>query len=415
MTRFLIICLFTLFSFQLHSQEIKCECYSESGVKGKTGIGGWTTITGINEQGEKENYGFYAAYFPPEELCIPRDNNWWQKVTESILEAVASHPTLIKSQEAISEDARWTKSSISIAGAAFITQNDIDRLRQNATTVIEVDASLVSYARPLKKCSEISDKSNVGSSSKLTTSTNSSNENSTSSSSSSTNANDNSSSTSTNNNQDSKVKDEARAAAIKAEQSRVEEQNKLREQMVTDVATTASKFAEGFSEGVFTDLRALVNFRLSEGVTDQDDNDRFTSMDMVTYDLGIGVGRSGYFSVGYGTPEIDTKEGSMYKFGLDFDVLSLVPTGGKPGRNGVILGIEGELGFGSTETVEENREDIETEDGTIYGGAVTLKLFEIFYAGIGYGFISSDVNGPDGESSLKGNYTNTIVGLNIPF
>tara|TARA_R110001592_G_scaffold26738_1_gene99810 strand:+ start:846 stop:3311 length:2466 start_codon:yes stop_codon:yes gene_type:complete len=162
-----------ILTYSASSQETKCECYSKSGVQGKTGIGGWTSVTGVNEQGQKKIYGFYAAYFPSQELCIPRDNIWWQKVTASILDAVASNAKLIQSQKSTSEDARWTKKSISIAGGAFITQNDIDRLRQNVDYVIEVNASLSSFASPLKKCSEISEEKSKGTQNSTSDSSNS--------------------------------------------------------------------------------------------------------------------------------------------------------------------------------------------------------------------------------------------------
>ena len=162
-------------------------------------------------------------------------------------------------------------------------------------------------------------------------------------------------------------------------------------------------------------MRVAVNFRFSEGVTNQYDNEEFTTIDMVTYDLGIGVGRSGFFSIGYGTPSSDYYEGYMCKVGLGFDILSLAPTGGKSGRFGLTLGIEGEFASGSTTSIQDNRADVKYEDGNIYGGAVTLRLVEVFYMGIGYGFISSDEISSKGNYSLKGNYTNFIVGLNIPF
>ncbi len=202
-------------------------------------------------------------------------------------------------------------------------------------------------------------------------------------------------------------------AMIDSDRIAREQKAQRTEQMVTEVADVATKLAGAFSEGIFTDLRGAINYRFSENVKDQNDNDQFTSMDLVTYDLGIGVGRSGFFSVGYGTPEY--RDGYMYKVGIGFDVFSIAPTGGKAGRYGITLGVEGEMGFGSTETVEDERSDIVTEDGTIYGGAVTLRLFEILTAGIGYGFISSEENGPDGDFELKGSYTNYIIGLNIPF
>jgi hypothetical protein len=205
---------------------------------------------------------------------------------------------------------------------------------------------------------------------------------------------------------------EKEEAATKAELVRVADQIRLREQMVTDVAATTTKFAEGFSEGVFTDLRIAVNFRLSEGVTNQHGDKDFTFIDMVTYDLGIGVGRSGFFSVGYGTPAYN--EGYLYKVGLGFDILSVLPLREEAGRHGLTIGIEGEYATGSFNTIEDIRSDVRSEDGSLYGGAVTLRLLEIIYVGLGYGVIKSEESGPKGDFSLKGNYSNYIIGINIP-
>lgn len=207
---------------------------------------------------------------------------------------------------------------------------------------------------------------------------------------------------------------EAQLAAFKAEQARIERQNILKQQALANAVTTASQFAGGFSEGVFTDLRVAANYRISENITDEDGNEDYTFIDMVTYDLGIGVGRNGFFSVGYGTPESDYREGSLFKIGMGFDIINLLPQD-KYGRYGITIGIEGEIAFGSTETIEDSYSDIITEDGTLYGGAVTIRLFEVLYLGVGYGFISSDESGPSGNKTFKGNYSNTIIGLNIPF
>jgi hypothetical protein len=51
----------------------------------------------------------------------------------------------------------------------------------------------------------------------------------------------------------------------------------------------------------------------------------------------------------------------------------------------------------------------------IYGGTVTSGSVEVFYMGIGSGFISSAEIGPKRNYSLLGNYTNFIKGLNISF
>ncbi|TVZ51859.1 hypothetical protein [Dokdonia sp. Hel_I_53] len=202
---------------------------------------------------------------------------------------------------------------------------------------------------------------------------------------------------------------------LKADRKRAAALEREREIAAEKITESISGIAEGFSEGVFTDLRLAANFRLSENIKDEDGNEEYSFIDMVSYDLGIGVGRSGFFSVGYGTPESDYREGSLFKVGLGFDVLSVLATGNKAGRYFLTLGVEGEFAFANTESIEDERSDVVIEDGILYGGAVTLRLFEIFHVGIGYGFLNSDENGPGGDKTFKGNYTNTIVGLNIPF
>jgi hypothetical protein len=169
MKNIILLFLCMTLTYSASSQETKCECI----LNGETGIGGWTSVTGVNEQGEKKNYAFYAAYFPSQELCLPRDNNWEPKVKASILDAVASNVTLIQSQKSTSEDARWTKKSIQITGQANITQNEIDRLRQDFDYVIEVNAGLSSFASPLKKCSEISEEKSKGTQNSKSNSSNS--------------------------------------------------------------------------------------------------------------------------------------------------------------------------------------------------------------------------------------------------
>lgn len=139
------------------SQETKCECYSKSGVKEKTGIGGWTSIIGYNSEGEQLQYHFYAAYFPPQELCIPRDNFWWQEVDAAILKAIKSHPIYKSSQIALkTDDPDATPTANSIAGGAFITQEKVYEIERLPGTIVSVDAYLQEhFASKLALCSDI--------------------------------------------------------------------------------------------------------------------------------------------------------------------------------------------------------------------------------------------------------------------
>lgn len=145
------------FSLSTFSQETKCECYSKSGVKEKTGIGGWTSIIGYNKKGEQLQYHFYAAYFPPQELCIPRDNYWWQEVNAAILKAIKSHPIYKSSQIALAtDDPDATPKATNIAGQAFITQQKVYEIERLSGTIVSVDAYLQEkFASKLQLCSNI--------------------------------------------------------------------------------------------------------------------------------------------------------------------------------------------------------------------------------------------------------------------
>lgn len=146
-----------MLSFQLYSQDTKCECYSKSGVKEKTGIGGWTSIIGYNREGEQLQYHFYAAYFPPQELCIPRDNFWWQEVNAAILKAIKSHPIYKSSQIALkTDDPDATPTATNIAGQAFITQEKVYEIERLPGTIVSVDAYIQEhFASKLDLCSDI--------------------------------------------------------------------------------------------------------------------------------------------------------------------------------------------------------------------------------------------------------------------
>lgn len=148
------------FSLSTFSQETKCECYSKSGVKEKTGIGGWTSIIGTNSEGEQLQYHFYAAYFPPQELCIPRDNFWWQEVDAAILKAIKSHPIYKSSQIALkTDDPDATPTANNIAGGAFITQEKVYEIERLPGTVVSVDAYIQEhFASKLSLCSDINNK-----------------------------------------------------------------------------------------------------------------------------------------------------------------------------------------------------------------------------------------------------------------
>ncbi|MCG1037668.1 hypothetical protein [Polaribacter sargassicola] len=206
----------------------------------------------------------------------------------------------------------------------------------------------------------------------------------------------------------------AQLAAYKAEQAKIKRKNIQKKQAVANAAKAISEFSGGFNNNVFTDLRFSTNYRISENIIDEDDNDAHTYLDMITYDLGIGVGRNGFFSVGYGTPDYKHIEGSSIKIGIGFDLINLAPLTNY-NRYGITIGIEGEFAFNNIESIEDNYRDVLSEDGTLYGGAVTIRLFELFYIGVGYGYITSEENGPNGNKTLKGNYSNTVLGLNIPF
>ncbi|PSG88516.1 leucine-rich repeat domain-containing protein [Aurantibacter aestuarii] len=159
LTFFVIFCFFSI-SF---SQQTKCECYSKSGVKDKTGIGGWTSIIGTNSEGKQLQYHFYAAYFPPQELCIPRDNYWWQEVNAAILKAVKSHPIYKSSQIALqTDDPDATPKATNIAGQAFITQQKVNEIKSLPGTVVSVDAYIQDrFASKLQLCSDIGDERNI--------------------------------------------------------------------------------------------------------------------------------------------------------------------------------------------------------------------------------------------------------------
>ncbi len=157
MKKLFFLSMLTLLSFQLYSQQIKCECYSKSGVTGKTGIGGWTSIIGDNSEGKQLQYHFYAAYFPPQELCIPRDNNWWQEIEAAILKAIRSHPIYKSSQIALkTDDPDATPKANNLSGAAFITEKEVNRIKKLPGTVVFVDAYIQDhFASKLTLCSEI--------------------------------------------------------------------------------------------------------------------------------------------------------------------------------------------------------------------------------------------------------------------
>ncbi|OAD41341.1 WG repeat-containing protein [Polaribacter atrinae] len=148
------------FSLSTFSQETKCECYSKSGVKEKTGIGGWTSIIGTNSEGEQLQYHFYAAYFPPQELCIPRDNFWWQDVNAAILKAIKSHPIYKSSQIALAtDDPDATPKATNIAGQAFITQEKVYEIERLPGTIVSVDAYIQEhFASKLSLCGDINNK-----------------------------------------------------------------------------------------------------------------------------------------------------------------------------------------------------------------------------------------------------------------
>ena len=163
-----VLIIFLSFSTSF-SQEAKCECYSKSGVTEKTGIGGWTSIIGYNSEGEQLQYHFYAAYFPPQELCIPRDKFWWQEVDAAILKAIKSHPIYKSSQIALkTDDPDATPTANNIAGGAFITQEKVYEIQRLPGTIVSVDAYIQEhFASKLALCIDTDNK----------TSSNTSNEN----------------------------------------------------------------------------------------------------------------------------------------------------------------------------------------------------------------------------------------------
>jgi hypothetical protein len=142
------------------SQETKCECYSKSGVKEKTGIGGWTSVIGKNDEGEQLQYHFYVAYFPPQELCIPRGNVWWREVETAMMKAIKSHPIYKSSQIAIQiEEGNFTANAEQLTGAAFITQKEVSRIEKMPGTIVSVDAYIQEhFASKLDLCSDIENK-----------------------------------------------------------------------------------------------------------------------------------------------------------------------------------------------------------------------------------------------------------------
>jgi antitoxin component YwqK of YwqJK toxin-antitoxin module len=144
------------------SQETKCECYSKSGVQEKTGIGGWTSVIGKNDEGEQLQYHFYVAYFPPQELCIPRGNVWWREVETAMMKAIKSHPIYKSSQMAIQiEEGNYTANAEQLTGAAFITQAEVSRIEKMPGTIVSVDAYIQEhFASKLDLCSDIDNKKN---------------------------------------------------------------------------------------------------------------------------------------------------------------------------------------------------------------------------------------------------------------
>ena len=158
--KLIVLSLIIFFNTNLFSQETKCECYSKSGVTEKHGIGAWTSVIGENEEGETLQFHFYAAYFPPQELCIPRDDIWWREVNGAILKAIKTHPIYKSSQVAIKEG-HFTANAEQLTGQAFITQSEIDRIKSNPGTIVSVDAYIQEhFASKLQLCNDISNEQN---------------------------------------------------------------------------------------------------------------------------------------------------------------------------------------------------------------------------------------------------------------
>ncbi|MDO6739184.1 WG repeat-containing protein [Wenyingzhuangia sp. 2_MG-2023] len=174
MKKLILINFIIFFNTNLFSQETKCECYSKSGIKEKHGIGAWTSVIGENENGETLQYHFYSAYFPPQELCIPRDDIWWRKVNGAILKAIKTHPIYKSSQVAIKKG-HFTANAEQLTGQAFITQSEINRIKANPGTIVHVDAYLHTFANKLSLC----DTDNLNEDPKIQPSELSKNENST--------------------------------------------------------------------------------------------------------------------------------------------------------------------------------------------------------------------------------------------
>ncbi|KQC34281.1 hypothetical protein AAU57_13745 [Nonlabens sp. YIK11] len=151
-----ILYLFILFiTIPLFAQDQKCECYSKSGITEKIGIGGYGMFKDYTDPDERQ-YHWYAAYFPSEELCYPRDNYWWQEVQTKIADAVEFHPVYYAAKKQMPE---MYREKPMVANQADIRQSDIDRVIKTAAdqgaTLLIIDVDLASFARPLQRCADI--------------------------------------------------------------------------------------------------------------------------------------------------------------------------------------------------------------------------------------------------------------------
>jgi hypothetical protein len=364
-----------------------------------------------------KSYRWIAVYTSSEGLCIPNNLNEivYPKMKEAILAALYKNETYKNLLASGRSDIEILLGGITNgkdwSGGVAKPQG----WENTQTSVVDVpvflDVNIGRFVANFKKCSETINSTNNNTSSSSNSQTNSSDSsgysssrnnnnssnNTSSSSNSQTNSSDSSGDSSSANNNDSRM-------------ARLREQERLSNELVTNV----SDFSEGFSAGVFTDLSLAMNSREAGEVTDQNGNEIDTNLDFLTYELGIGVGRAGFFSVGYGVPANDFNEGSMIKLGMCFDIYSIGKTD-KWGRHYLTLGIEVEYGFGDSNSIEDNSADVMSESGSVYGGALTLRVFEVLYAGLGYGFISSDISGPNGSFEVSGTYNSLVVGINIPF